>query len=67
MIKQLKWRQKDAAGKFHIIPKVFEEYSKFKVELNVLPFCTQFIPHEVIEFPVYKSIIYHPSLLPAHR
>uniref|UniRef100_A0A8D3D5G5 10-formyltetrahydrofolate dehydrogenase n=1 Tax=Scophthalmus maximus TaxID=52904 RepID=A0A8D3D5G5_SCOMX len=36
-------------------------------ELNVLPFCSQFIPMEVIDHPKHGSIIYHPSLLPRHR
>lgn len=49
------------------IPEVFEQYKALNADLNVLPFCNQFIPMEVIEAPKYKSINYHPSLLPRHR
>lgn len=49
------------------IPDVFEQYKSIKADLNVLPYCNQFIPMEVINYPNYKSINYHPSLLPAHR
>uniref|UniRef100_A0A8C7YRV5 10-formyltetrahydrofolate dehydrogenase n=1 Tax=Oryzias sinensis TaxID=183150 RepID=A0A8C7YRV5_9TELE len=33
-------------------------------ELNVMPFCSQFIPMNVIDHPKHGSIIYHPSILP---
>ncbi|XP_038217336.1 cytosolic 10-formyltetrahydrofolate dehydrogenase [Zerene cesonia] len=56
------WRIK---GK--VIPEILEEYKSVNAELNVLPFCTQFIPMEVILFPKYQSICYHPSILPRHR
>uniref|UniRef100_A0A4W4ECU4 10-formyltetrahydrofolate dehydrogenase n=1 Tax=Electrophorus electricus TaxID=8005 RepID=A0A4W4ECU4_ELEEL len=36
-------------------------------ELNVMPFCSQFIPMTVINYPKHGSIIYHPSILPKHR
>jgi len=52
---------------FQVIPEVFEQYKSLNAELNVLPFCTQFIPMEVITYPKHQSIIYHPSLLPRHR
>uniref|UniRef100_F1KT06 10-formyltetrahydrofolate dehydrogenase n=1 Tax=Ascaris suum TaxID=6253 RepID=F1KT06_ASCSU len=65
--KPARWRKKGADGKLHLIPEMLEEYRKHGAELNVLPFCTQFIPIEIIEQPKYKSIIYHPSILPAHR
>uniref|UniRef100_G3Q6P2 formyltetrahydrofolate dehydrogenase n=1 Tax=Gasterosteus aculeatus aculeatus TaxID=481459 RepID=G3Q6P2_GASAC len=32
-----------------------------------MPFCSQFIPMNVIDDPKHGSIIYHPSLLPLHR
>ncbi|XP_013783953.1 cytosolic 10-formyltetrahydrofolate dehydrogenase-like [Limulus polyphemus] len=57
-----RWRQKGQA-----IPEVVEQYKSVDAELNVLPFCSQFIPMEVINHPKYQSIIYHPSLLPRHR
>ncbi|KAG9484216.1 hypothetical protein GDO78_009891 [Eleutherodactylus coqui] len=57
-----RWRVKNQA-----LPEVVEQYESVKAELNVLPFCSQFIPMEVIDFPRHKSIIYHPSILPRHR
>lgn len=57
-----RWRNKGA-----VLPDVLEKYKSFDAELNVLPFCTQFIPMEVINHPKHGSIIYHPSLLPKHR
>lgn len=62
VFKLSRWRVKGKP-----IPEVFEQYKQLKAELNVLPFCTQFIPMEVIEYPKHQSIIYHPSLLPKHR
>ncbi|CAH2312049.1 cytosolic 10-formyltetrahydrofolate dehydrogenase [Pelobates cultripes] len=57
-----RWRVKGSA-----IPEVVEKYKALEAELNVLPFCSQFIPMEVIDFPKHGSIIYHPSILPRHR
>lgn len=56
------WRQKGIA-----LPEVLEKYRSVGAELNVLPYCTQFIPMEVITYPKFQSIVYHPSLLPRHR
>ncbi|XP_052752102.1 cytosolic 10-formyltetrahydrofolate dehydrogenase [Galleria mellonella] len=56
------WRIK---GK--VIPEVLEQYKSVNADINVLPFCTQFIPMEVITHPKYESICYHPSILPRHR
>ncbi|XP_041971811.1 cytosolic 10-formyltetrahydrofolate dehydrogenase [Aricia agestis] len=56
------WRVK---GK--VIPEILEEYKSVNADINVLPFCTQFIPMEVILHPKYESICYHPSILPRHR
>ncbi|XP_049617677.1 mitochondrial 10-formyltetrahydrofolate dehydrogenase isoform X2 [Syngnathus scovelli] len=36
-------------------------------EINVMPFCSQFIPMNIIDYPKHGSIIYHPSILPLHR
>uniref|UniRef100_A0A5F8GXY6 10-formyltetrahydrofolate dehydrogenase n=1 Tax=Monodelphis domestica TaxID=13616 RepID=A0A5F8GXY6_MONDO len=44
-----------------------KQYKSLGAQLNVLPFCSQFIPMEVINAPEHGSIIYHPSLLPRHR
>uniref|UniRef100_A0A452UDS4 10-formyltetrahydrofolate dehydrogenase n=1 Tax=Ursus maritimus TaxID=29073 RepID=A0A452UDS4_URSMA len=56
------WRVKGQA-----LPDVVAKYQALGAELNVLPFCSQFIPMEVISAPRHGSIIYHPSLLPRHR
>ena len=47
--------------------QVLEKYKAIEADLNVLPFCTQFIPMDVINHPKHGSIIYHPSILPRHR
>lgn len=49
------------------IPEVLEQYRSVRADLNVLPYCSQFIPMEVINHPRFQSICYHPSLLPRHR
>ncbi|XP_054162876.1 cytosolic 10-formyltetrahydrofolate dehydrogenase-like [Oppia nitens] len=56
------WRSKGQP-----LPKVLEQYKSVGAELNVLPYCSQFIPMEVINYPKHQSICYHPSLLPKHR
>lgn len=55
------WRRKGVA-----IPDVLEQYRSVNATLNVLPFCSQFIPMEVIDAP-RGSVCYHPSILPRHR
>lgn len=60
--KYKRWQLKKVA-----VPEVLEEYKSLNVDLNVLPFCSQFIPDEVINHPKYHTIIYHPSILPRHR
>lgn len=57
-----RWRAKGQA-----LPEVVAKYQALGAELNVLPFCSQFIPMEIINAPRHGSIIYHPSLLPRHR
>ncbi|XP_019489624.1 PREDICTED: cytosolic 10-formyltetrahydrofolate dehydrogenase [Hipposideros armiger] len=57
-----RWRARGQA-----LPEVVAKYQALGAELNVLPFCSQFIPMEVINAPHHGSIIYHPSLLPRHR
>lgn len=56
------WRKDGKA-----LPEVVNKYKEVGADLNVLPFCSQFIPMEVINFPTHKSICYHPSILPKHR
>ncbi|KAJ8373659.1 hypothetical protein SKAU_G00042390 [Synaphobranchus kaupii] len=57
-----RWRMKGKP-----IPEVVEAYKAVGAELNVMPFCSQFIPMNVIDHPTHGSIIYHPSILPLHR
>ncbi|XP_016964409.1 cytosolic 10-formyltetrahydrofolate dehydrogenase [Drosophila biarmipes] len=56
------WRRKGVA-----LPEVLEQYKSVGATLNVLPFCSQFIPMEVIDGAPLGSICYHPSILPRHR
>ena len=56
------WRRKGVA-----IPEVLEQYKSVQANLNVLPYCSQFIPMEVIDGAELGSICYHPSILPRHR
>ncbi|PSN58464.1 Cytosolic 10-formyltetrahydrofolate dehydrogenase [Blattella germanica] len=49
------------------ITEILSKYKSVKADLNVLPFCSQFIPMDVINYPNLRSICYHPSLLPKHR
>ncbi|XP_017117039.1 cytosolic 10-formyltetrahydrofolate dehydrogenase [Drosophila elegans] len=56
------WRRKGVA-----LPEVLEQYKSVGATLNVLPFCSQFIPMEVIDGAPLGSICYHPSILPSHR
>lgn len=56
------WRRKGV-----VLPEVLEQYKSVNANLNVLPFCTQFIPMEVIDGAEFGSICYHPSILPRHR
>ncbi|XP_071960536.1 cytosolic 10-formyltetrahydrofolate dehydrogenase-like isoform X2 [Antedon mediterranea] len=62
VFKYPRWRVKGQP-----IADVVEEYKSCGAEINVMPFCSQFIPMDVIDFPKHGSIIYHPSLLPRHR
>ncbi|KAF7495309.1 Cytosolic 10-formyltetrahydrofolate dehydrogenase [Sarcoptes scabiei] len=62
VVKFARWRCKGV-----MLPEVFEKYKSFGSELNVLAYCSQFIPMEVINHPKHRSICYHPSLLPKHR
>jgi methionyl-tRNA formyltransferase len=46
---------------------VFEDYRRFKPDLNVMAFVTDLVPSTIINFPSLGTIQYHPSLLPRHR
>ncbi|XP_066257590.1 cytosolic 10-formyltetrahydrofolate dehydrogenase [Euwallacea similis] len=56
------WRSKGVP-----LPDILEQYRSVNADLNILPYCSQFIPMDVINYPRLKSICYHPSLLPRHR
>lgn len=56
------WRRKGV-----VLPNVLDEFKSVGATLNVMPFCSQFIPMEIINMPKHRSICYHPSLLPRHR
>jgi len=62
VFKFARWRRQGV-----VLDEVLSEYRSVGAELNVLPYCTQFIPMEVITAPRHQSIVYHPSLLPRHR
>lgn len=40
------WRSKGVP-----LPEVLDKYRSVNAELNVLPYCSQFIPMEVINYP----------------
>lgn len=63
LFKIARWRNKDKV----LEQSVFDQYLSTQPDLNVLPYCSQFIPMEVINHPKHQSIIYHPSILPRHR
>lgn len=62
VFKNAAWRKKG-----EVIPAVLKAYKSVGANLNVLPFCSQFIPMEVIDGASLGSICYHPSILPRHR
>ncbi|XP_032445139.1 mitochondrial 10-formyltetrahydrofolate dehydrogenase [Xiphophorus hellerii] len=62
VFKFTRWRVKGQP-----VPDVVDAYKSVGAELNVMPFCSQFIPMNVIDHPRHGSIIYHPSILPLHR
>ena len=56
------WRLKGV-----VKPEVLAQYQSVGADLNIMPYCSQFIPLEVVNHPALKSVCYHPSLLPRHR
>lgn len=58
-----RWRKKGVA----VLPEVMDAYKSVGADLNILPFCSQFIPMDIINHPKLQSICYHPSILPRHR
>jgi len=48
-------------------PEVYQQYIKLEPELNVMAFVTDILPQNILDYPRFGSIQYHPSLLPKHR
>ena len=42
-------------------------FKKLQPDLCVMAFVTDIIPNEILEYPNFGTIQYHPSLLPKHR
>lgn len=57
------FRRKDGGA----IPAALDDYRKLQVELNVLASMTTFLPAEITDAPLHRSLCYHPSLLPRFR
>lgn len=45
----------------------FEHFKTLNAELAILAFVTLIVPERILYTPRYKSICFHPSLLPRHR
>ena len=46
---------------------VFEHFKALDADLAILAFVTLIVPERILYVPRYKSICFHPSLLPRHR
>ncbi len=49
------------------IPAALEAYRALDANLNVLASVQVFLPNELVDAPVHKSVCFHPSLLPKYR
>jgi methionyl-tRNA formyltransferase len=45
----------------------FEQFKSLNVDLAILAFVTLIVPERILYQPRYKSICFHPSILPRHR
>ena len=45
----------------------FEQFKALDADLAILAFVTLIVPERILHAPRYKSICFHPSLLPRHR
>ncbi|HYK63480.1 MAG TPA: methionyl-tRNA formyltransferase [Patescibacteria group bacterium] len=45
----------------------FDQFKTLNAELAILAFVTLIVPERILYAPRYKSICFHPSLLPRHR
>jgi len=48
-------------------PKAFEHFKSLDADLAILAFVTIIVPEPILYLPRYKSICFHPSLLPRRR
>ena len=46
---------------------IFEHFKALDADLAILAFVTLIVPERILYAPRYKSICFHPSLLPRHR
>ncbi|HLH77501.1 MAG TPA: formyltransferase family protein, partial [Candidatus Binataceae bacterium] len=45
----------------------FQQFASLNADLAILAFATIIVPERILYQPRYKSICFHPSLLPRHR
>jgi methionyl-tRNA formyltransferase len=45
----------------------YEQFKSLNADLAVMAFVTSIVPERILYLPRYKSICFHPSLLPRHR
>jgi methionyl-tRNA formyltransferase len=46
---------------------VYEQFKSLNADLGILAFVTLIVPERILYSPRFKSICFHPSLLPRHR
>jgi methionyl-tRNA formyltransferase len=46
---------------------IFEQFESLNADLGILAFVTLIVPERILYAPKFKSICFHPSLLPRHR
>ncbi|MCP4003466.1 MAG: hypothetical protein GY725_04655 [bacterium] len=63
LVRRRYYRKKTGAA----IPAALEAYRELDAQLNVLASVQVFLPPEIVDAPVHKSLCFHPSLLPKYR
>ncbi|MGO9057473.1 MAG: methionyl-tRNA formyltransferase [Candidatus Binataceae bacterium] len=46
---------------------IYEQFKSLNADLGILAFVTLIVPERILYAPKFKSICFHPSLLPRHR
>jgi len=46
---------------------VYEQFKSLNADLGILAFVTLIVPERILYAPKFKSICFHPSILPRHR